>query len=114
MNLSHYLQRHYDYLCESGQRRNNPATSIRLRDQRSRDIQLQDLLVTEELEALLHRPERYSNLSSRNRVLMSLLIYQALYPVEMEGLRVGDINLEAGTVHITATTRTKGRELALK
>ena len=108
------LKAYYDYLCDSGQREDNPAKSIRLRDQRSRDIQLQDLLVTEELEALLHRPERYSNLSSRNRVLMSLLIYQALYPVEMEALRVGDINLEAGTVHITATARTNGRELALK
>lgn len=108
------LKAYYDYLCDSGQREDNPAKSIRLRDQRSRDIQLQDLLVTEELEALLHRPERYSNLAGRNKVLMSLLIYQALYPVEMEGLRVGDINLEAGTVHITATARTNGRELALK
>jgi len=108
------LKAYYDYLCDSGQREDNPAKSIHLRDQRSRDIQLQDLLTTEELEALLHRTERYSNLASRNKVLMSLLIYQALYPVEMEGLRVGDINLEAGTVHITATARTNGRELALK
>jgi integrase/recombinase XerD len=108
------LKAYYAYLCDSGQREDNPAKSIRLRDPRSRDIQLQDLLVTEELEALLHRPQRYSNLSSRNRVLMSLLIYQALYPVEMEALRVGDINLEAGTVHIKATARTNRRELSLK
>lgn len=108
------LKAYYAYLCDSGQREDNPAKSIRLRDQRSRDIQLQDLFTREELEALLYRPERYNNLASRNKVLMSLLIYQALYPVEMETLRVGDINLEAGTVHIKATARTNGRELALK
>ncbi len=108
------LKAYYGYLCASGQRPDNPAKSILLKDQRSRDIQLQDLFTIEELEVLLNRPERYPHLVSRNKVLMSLLIYQALYPVEMEGLRVGDINLEAGTVRIRATAKTNGRELSLK
>jgi integrase/recombinase XerD len=108
------IKAYYDYLCASGQRPDNPATSILLKDQRSRDIQLQDLLTMEELEVLLNRPERYSRLVSRNKVLMSLLIYQALYPVELEALRVGDINLEAGTVRTQATAKTNGRELSLK
>jgi integrase/recombinase XerD len=105
---------YYDYLCASGQRPDNPARSILLKDQRSRDIQLQDLLTMEELEVLLHRPERYPHLVSRNKVLMSLLVYQALYPVELEALRVGDINLETGTVRIRSTAKTNGRELSLK
>jgi integrase/recombinase XerD len=105
------IKAYYGYLCASGQRPDNPATSILLKDQRSRDIQLQDLLTMEELEALLNRPERYPHLAGRNKVLMSLLIYQALYPVEMEALRVGDINLEAGTVRTQATAKTNGREL---
>jgi integrase/recombinase XerD len=105
---------YYDYLCASGQRPDNPARSILLKDQRSRDIQLQDLFTMEELEVLLHRPERYPHLVSRNKVLMSLLVYQALYPVELEALRVGDINLETGTVRIRSTAKTNGRELSLK
>jgi site-specific recombinase XerD len=105
---------YYDYLCASGQRPDNPARSILLKDQRSRDIQLQDLLTMEELEVLLYRPERYSHLAGRNKVLMSLLVYQALYPVELEALRVGDINLETGTVRIRSTAKTNGRELSLK
>ena len=68
----------------------------------------------QELEALLNRPERYGHLASRNKVLMGLLIYQALYPVEMEALRAGDINLEAGTMRIRATAKTNDRELTLK
>ena len=108
------IKAYYDYLCASGQRPDNPAASILLKDQRSRDIQLQDLLATEELESLLHRRERYSHLESRNKVLMSLLIYQALYPVEMEAIRIADINLDAGTIHIKATAKTNRRELGLK
>lgn len=108
------IKAYYDFLCYSEVRNDNPARSIRLRDQRSRDVQLQDLFMIEELEVLLHRPERYSNLESRNKVLMSLLVYQALYPVEMEALRITDINLEAGTVRVRATAKTNGRELALK
>jgi len=75
---------------------------------------LQDLLAMEELEGLLHRRERYPNLESRNKVLISLLIYQALYPVEMEALRIADINLDAGTIYIKATAKTNSRELSLK
>src|ERR1700748_2981122 len=97
------LKAYYDSLCDSGQREDNPAQSIRLRDQRSRDIQLQDLFTMEELEALLYLRERYSSLAGRNKVLMSLLVYQALYPVEMEALQVADINLEAGTIQIKVT-----------
>lgn len=108
------IKAYYDYLCASGQRPDNPAASILLKDQRSRDIQLQDLFTMEELEVLLNRPERYRALESRNKVLISLLIYQALYPTEMELLRIGDINLEAGTVRIRATAKTNGRELSLK
>ncbi|HZD93976.1 MAG TPA: site-specific integrase, partial [Candidatus Sulfotelmatobacter sp.] len=88
--------------------------SILLKDQRSRDIQLQDLFTMEELEVLLNRPERYSRLESRNKVLISLLIYQALYPVEMEVLTTRDINLEAGTVQIRPTAKTNSRQLTLK
>ena len=34
---------YYDYLCSEGIRNDNPTKAIKLRDSRSRDIQLQDL-----------------------------------------------------------------------
>jgi integrase/recombinase XerD len=108
------IKAYYDYLCASGQRPDNPAASILLKDQRGRDIQLQDLFTMEELENLLHRRERYPNLESRNKVLMSLLVYQALYPVEMEALIIHDVDLEVGTVLVKATAKTNGRKLTLK
>jgi integrase/recombinase XerD len=105
---------YYDYLCSEGMRSDNPARAIRLRDKRSRDIQLQDLFTGEELEILLNRKERYTHLDYRNKVLCSLLIYQALYPQEMEAIAVGDINLQEGNMYIKPTAKTNGRSLPLR
>jgi site-specific recombinase XerD len=105
---------YYDYLCDAGIRNDNPAKSVLLKDQRTRDIQLQDLFTTDELELLLHTKERYNNLDYRNKVLISLLVYQGLHPAEMEALKVEDINLEAGTIYIRSTPKTSGRELSLR
>ena len=79
------IKAYYNYLCFIGIRKDNPTKSIRLRDKQSRDIQLQDLFTSDELETLLTaKKERYTNLDYRNKVLMSLLIYQALKPNEIE------------------------------
>jgi len=108
------LKGYYDYLCSEGIRNDNPTKAIRLRDKQSRDIQLQDLFTTEELEILLNRKERYTNLDYRNKVLSSLLIYQALHPREMESLLIENINLHSGSIYIKPTYKTNSRTLQLK
>jgi len=105
---------YYDYLCSEGVRNDNPTKAIKLRDKRTRDIQLQDLFTSEELEQLLNRKERYTNLDYRNKVLSSLLIYQALHPGEAEALTIDDINLSTGSIYIKPTYKTNGRRLQLK
>ncbi len=87
------IKAYYDYLCYTGLRSDNPARSIKHYDQRSRDIQLQDLFTAQELEALLHQRQPVNKLACRNQVLISLLIYQALQPAETEALTLHDINL---------------------
>ena len=49
---------YYAWLCDTGQRKDNPAKSIRLRDSRTKDLQLQDLFRPEELEELSERKEQ--------------------------------------------------------
>lgn len=105
---------YYDYLCCTGRRDDHPARSILLRDQRSRDVQLQDLFTGEELEKLLDRKERYQALYYRNRVLMGLLVYQGLKPQEMAAVCVTDVNLEAGNIYIKSTHTTNSRTLSLR
>jgi integrase/recombinase XerD len=109
------IKAYYGYLCFIEVRKDNPTKSIRLRDKQSRDIQLQDLFTSEELEALLTaKKERYTKLDYRNKVLMSLLIYQALKPNEIEALQCDEINLEQATIYIKSSAKNNSRTLALK
>lgn len=66
------------------------------------------------LEKLLYRQERYKLHEVRNKVLIGLLIYQALLPKEIAALKVGDIKLEDGTIQIGAQAKTNSRVLELK
>lgn len=108
------IKAYYDYLHATGKRNNNPARSLRLRDRQSKDIQLQDLFTTAELEKLLERKERYTLLTYRNKVMMSLLIYQGLLPTELERIEITDVNLEKGEIYIRPTHKTNPRSLSLK
>jgi integrase/recombinase XerD len=109
------IKAYYSYLCTTNQRTDNPTKAIKLRDKISRDIQLQDLFTLEELEKLLTtKQERYTALEYRNKVLMSLLIYQALHPREIANIVNADINLEQATIFIKATNNTNARTLPLK
>jgi integrase/recombinase XerD len=109
------IKAYYSYLCYTGTRNDNPSQSIKLRDKQNRAIQLQDLFTPEELEHLLNaKQERYTKLSYRNKVLMSLLIYQGLKPDEIARLTVADINLEQATLYIQPSAKSNSRTLALK
>ena len=110
----HSIKHYYKYLILIKQRKDNPAKAIRLRDKQSRDIQLQDLFTPEELELLLERKERYTILKNRNKVIVSLLIYQGLTNGNLKDLELKDLDLEKGTVYIKLTHKTNARTLKLK
>ena len=108
------LKQYYYYLIERGQRADHPCRYLRLRDAKSKEIQVQELLNKAELEGLLKREERYEGLALRNKIVMSLLVYQALRLKEMTALKTEDVNLEEGHLFIKATTNTNARNLPLK
>jgi integrase/recombinase XerD len=108
------IKAYYSFLSHSGQRKDNPAQSIQLRDKQNRDIQLQDLFTEKELESLLERQERYVLLASRNKVLIGLLIYQGFLPTELENLKITDVDLNEGTVYTKGAAKTNARTLKLK
>lgn len=108
--LNHY----YSFLVACGIRIDNPCKNLRIKDKTNRDVQLQDLFSSQELERLLSvHCSRYSMLQTRNQVILSLLIYQALTRQEMVALKTHHINLETCTVHVKAG-RLNARTLKLK
>ena len=108
------VKKYYRWLAYTGQRDDDPAVSIRLRDQPSRDIQLQDLFTKDELEQVLERPERYELLERRNKLMLSFLVYQAMSTGEVSRLELSDIDAEKATVRVKASRRNNGRTLALR
>lgn len=109
----HAIKHYYGYLVQIGERKDNPAQSIRLRDKRSRDIQTQDLFTTEELERILDRKERFLILKNRNLLVISLLIYQGLANREVKNLELNDIDLKEAKINIKATGKNNARVLKL-
>lgn len=109
------LKKYYDYLIETGIRKDNPAQSIKFRDAKNLPIQHQDLFTEKELQALLKpRKERYPFLASRNKVMMSLLVHQAPTSGELIQLTLNAIDLEKATIQIKATRLTNNRILPLQ
>jgi len=112
--ILHAIKKYYSYLLAADLRQDHPCRYIKLRDKSSRDIQLQDLFKTEELEILLEKKERYILLKNRNQIIISLLIYQALTNGEVKKIDLNDINLEQGTIYIKPGRKTNSRTLKLQ
>ena len=110
----HAIKGYHSFLVTTGVRIDNPAKAIRLRDKASRAIQLQDLFTSEELEVLLERKERYSILKHRNKLIISLLIYQGLACSEISSLLIDDIDMENATEHIRSSSKRAARTLKLQ
>jgi len=109
------IKKYYDYLIEIGKRKDNPVRSIKLRDGKTNPIQLQDLFTEKELQSLLKpRVERYPFLAKRNKIIMSLLVYQGLRIGEIENIKLTDVDLEKANLQIQATGITNARNLPLK
>ena len=104
---------YYNYLIGIGKRTDHPCKSIKLR-QKHAPIQLQDLFTPTELETLMSRENRFVNLELRNKVIISLLIYQALTSAEVEQLTTDDIDLDNGTINIKGSKKQAGRVLDLR
>ncbi|QMU65825.1 MAG: tyrosine-type recombinase/integrase [Flavobacteriaceae bacterium] len=106
---------YYRYLVATGKRQDHPCQYLYLKDQINRQIQVESLYPKEILQEL------YDNWKSKNgehqqrdKIIISLLIYQALTVLEISQLKVSDINLENGTINIKGNTKNKGRKLSLK
>ncbi len=109
------IKKYYDYLVEIQYRKDNPSRNIKLRDNKTRYIQLQDLLNNEELESLfLNYRCRYKRTEKRDKIIISLLIYQALRIEEITKIELNDIDLNKGEILIKSTVKSNQRTLKLQ
>jgi len=106
---------YHRYLVEIGKRKDNPVQYFYLKDQINRAIQVESLYPKEILEELY---ETYQSKDPqhqvRNKIIISLLVYQALTVLEISQIKISDVDIEQGTIRIKGNVKNKGRELSLK
>lgn len=106
---------YYRYLVEIGKRNDHPCQYLNLKDQINRAIQVEALYPKELLENLFETWESKNKVNQiRDKIIISLLVYQALLVLEISQLKTSDIDLEKGTIRIQGNVKNKGRTLSLK
>lgn len=110
----HGIKKYYAWLVATGQRNDHPCRFLNLKDKQNRSIQLQDLFTSEELDLLLDRKERYTDLKIRNQVIIGLLIYQGITTGELTRIELADINLDTAEIYIKSSSKLNSRTLKLK
>jgi integrase/recombinase XerD len=106
------IRKYYNYLQQSDKTIKNPASGLYLKSKR-RGIP-KDLLEIEELKKLYDSFHVYDLRTARNKVILSLLINQALTTDEFRRLEPAHIKLKAGKIEIPGSKHTNGRILKLE
>lgn len=115
INLQHQLLsiRHYfNYLFKTGKVKSNPAQGVYIRGIARRLPH--DLISYDELLQLYEIYPVHDIRDQRNKVILGLLVFQAVTIEELEMLEPGDINLRDGKIRIRGTDRTNERVLKLE
>ena len=121
-NHLHSLKIYFRYLVEIRIRKDHPCENLQLKDQINKSIIVESLYSKEKLEMLYQeftKQNENSQENARDKIILGLLIYQALTTSEIIELKVSDINVEEGTIRIKGNDQqnrrgNKGRILALK
>lgn len=115
MNYLFSVKIYYQWLLITEQRDDHPCKTLYLTDQISKAIPVETLYSEAELLKLLenHKPVK-SYIQYRDKVMLSLLIFQALTTSELVNINLDDLDLENGTVHIKRLHQKQDRKLALQ
>ncbi|HUH26502.1 MAG TPA: tyrosine-type recombinase/integrase [Flavobacterium sp.] len=112
---------YFNYLLETGKRKDHPCSELYLKDKVNKQIQVDNLYSPQTLENFFetYHIKRKKQLETRNKIMISLLIYQALTVTEIVELEVKNINLEKCEIFIKgskeATSKSpKSRTLPLQ
>jgi len=106
---------YYNYLVTIKKRVDHPCKYLYLKDQINRQIQVENLYTPQQLEELYntYQSKQPTN-QRRDKIIIGLLIYQALTVLEITQLKIQDIDLEQATIQIKANHKNKQRKLSLK
>jgi site-specific recombinase XerD len=114
------IKHYYNFLINENRVTENPCNSVGIKGVKRKT--LYETFTTQELE---HIYKAYINqtpgtgigsslILKRNKIILSLIIYQGLRTEELARLTIADIKLREGNVFIAGSRRTNERELPLE
>jgi len=106
------VQHYFDWLITNEKARHNPAVNLRVKGMI--ESLPSDLLNKQQLEHVYETYQAQTPVQKRNKIIISLIIYQAVVREELQRLEPGDLNLEKGIIRIRKTVRLQERILKLK
>ena len=107
------LKHFYRYQVQQGYRVDHPIQHLALRGTKTK--KLYPVLSPRALSQLHERYETQERLGrQRNKVILSLMVYQGLTTAEVNHLQLNDLNLKEGTLYIAGSRKSNERTLELK
>jgi integrase/recombinase XerD len=114
-NHLYAIKIYFQWLLETGQRDDHPCRDFYLKDQIDRSIHIEKLYSQKELEEIANSFISHDVLNrNRDKIILSLLIHQALTAYEIINLKVSDVDLQKGTLNVQGSVKTTPRILPLK
>ena len=106
---------YHAWLVAAGLRADHPCRTLKLADAYDRRVRTDELYAVDEVAAWAstYRAAKARD-QRRGEVVVGLLVNQALTAGDVTRLRVGDVDLDAGTVYVSAGGKTAARTLSLR
>lgn len=106
------LRHYYNYLQKKEGHHSNPATGMKIQGM-SRKIPY-DLLDAEELQQLYDSYQTTDDRTRRNKIILGLLVYQAITAEELKQLEASHLKLREGKIYISGSDNRNSRILLLQ
>jgi len=106
------VRKYYEHLQSKGEATKNPASGLYLKGKRIRVPN--NLLDKKELQQLYENYQAVDLRTARNKIIISLLINQAMTTEELHKLEPGHIKLKTAKIEIPGGNHSNGRILKLK
>ncbi|MEQ8905140.1 tyrosine-type recombinase/integrase [Ekhidna sp.] len=106
------IKHYFEHLLREEKISSNPASEIEVKGVKRKV--LYHILEPHELQSLYHKYQDESPKGIRNKVMLGLLVNQALNTSELAKLEVKDIDLRQGIIDVKGSRRSNGRKLKLE
>ncbi len=106
------IRHFYDHLIEQKQIEVNPVTGIKVQGVKRKS--LYHIFKPEELHAIYNSYQDESLKGKRNKIMLSLLVYQGVKTEELIKLETKDVKVREGKIEIPGGLRSEGRILQLE